>query len=80
MYHFFGWEPPEFAHLPLLVNEQKHKLSKREGHASVDFYIEKGYFPEALVNFVAMLGWAPNSTQEIFTMEELIQNVRNCLN
>ena len=74
LYDMFGWERPKFAHLPLLCNEDGSKLSKRQGHASVDFYVEQGYLPEALVNFVALLGWHPGNNEEIFTMEQLIEN------
>lgn len=74
LYQAFGWEPPKFAHLPLLLNPDRSKLSKRQGDVAVEDYIKKGYLKEALINFVAMLGWNPGegSTQEIFTMEELI--------
>ena len=59
LYHFFGWDLPVFAHLPLLLNADKSKLSKRQGDVSVEDYRLKGYLPEALVNFVALLGWNP---------------------
>ncbi|KAL9647505.1 hypothetical protein ABK040_006865 [Willaertia magna] len=72
LYDMFGWERPNFVHLPLLCNEDGTKLSKRQGHASVDYYVELGYLPEALVNFVALLGWHPSDNQEIFTMQQLI--------
>ncbi len=71
MYRAFDWEPPTFAHLPLLVNEQGDKLSKRHGDVSVFDYKEKGYLPEALVNFLAFLGWNPGDDREIFTIDEL---------
>lgn len=76
LYEAFGWTAPTFAHLPLLLNKDKSKLSKRQGDVAVEDYKNKGYLPEALVNFVALLGWHPggDSTQEIFSMEELIQN------
>src|SRR5690606_14115458 len=61
------------GHLPLLVNEQKKKLSKRHGDVSVWDFKEKGYLPEAMVNFVALLGWNPGTDQELFTLEELIE-------
>ena len=73
LYKAFGWEHPEFAHLPLLLNEDKSKLSKRQGDVSVESYIEKGYLKEAIINFAAFLGWNPGGGEEkeIFTLEEL---------
>lgn len=75
LYQNFGWEVPEFAHLPLLLNPDKTKLSKRQGDVAVEDYIQKGYLKEAIINFVALLGWNPGegSTQEIFSMEELVE-------
>nr|CAG4709941.1 unnamed protein product [Naegleria fowleri] len=73
LYDMFGWERPKFAHLPLLCNEDGSKLSKRQGHASVDYYMNLGYLPEALINFVALLGWHPGTNDEIFTLDELTQ-------
>ncbi|PIP28384.1 MAG: glutamate--tRNA ligase [Candidatus Moranbacteria bacterium CG23_combo_of_CG06-09_8_20_14_all_35_22] len=74
LYENFGWQVPEVAHLPLLLNPDKSKLSKRQGDVAVEDYIKKGYLKEAIINFVAMLGWNPGegSTQEIFTLEELV--------
>ncbi len=71
LYQMFGWDLPEFAHLPLLVNEKKQKLSKRHGDVSVEDYKEKGYLQEALVNFIAFLGWNPGDERELFTLAEL---------
>ncbi len=71
LYKLFGWKAPEFAHLPLLVNAQKQKLSKRHGDVSVEDFRSKGYLAEALVNFVAFLGWNPGDSRELFTLEEL---------
>ncbi|MEK7623122.1 MAG: glutamate--tRNA ligase, partial [Patescibacteria group bacterium] len=71
LYQMFGWQPPEFAHLPLLVNEQKQKLSKRHGDVSVEDFKAKGYLPEAIVNFIAFLGWNPGDERELFTLTEL---------
>lgn len=71
LYKMFGWDAPTYAHLPLLVNEQKAKLSKRHGDVSVEDFKEKGYLPEALVNFVAFLGWNPGDDREMFSLEEL---------
>lgn len=74
LYECFGWEAPVFAHLPLILNPDKTKLSKRQGDVAVEDYLSKGYLPETLVNFVALLGWNPGegSTEEFFTLEELI--------
>lgn len=72
LYKMFGWQAPEFAHLPLLLNPDKSKLSKRQGDVAVEDYQAKGYLPEALVNFVAFLGWNPGNDQELFSLEELI--------
>lgn len=75
LYEAFGWQAPVFAHLPLLLNADKSKLSKRQGDVAVEDYLKKGYLKEALINFVALLGWNPGkgSTQEIFSLEELVQ-------
>lgn len=75
LYEYFGWKPPQFAHVPLLLNSDRSKLSKRQGDVAVEDYIKKGYLKEALINFVAFLGWNPGegSTQEIFTLSELIE-------
>jgi glutamyl-tRNA synthetase len=74
LYRAFGWEIPTFAHIPLLLNADKSKLSKRQGDVAVEDYLKKGYLKEAVLNFVAMLGWNPGegSVQEIFSLEELI--------
>lgn len=74
LYQAFGWEMPQFAHLPLLLNLDRSKLSKRQGDVAVEDYRNKGYMPEALVNFVALLGWNPTADQEIFSMQELIDS------
>jgi len=71
LYNMFGWEVPQFAHLSLLINEKKQKLSKRHGDVSVIDYVKKGYLPEAFVNFIAFLGWNPGDDREFFTLEEL---------
>lgn len=76
MYDAFGWERPAFAHLPLLLNPDKSKLSKRQGDVAVEDYRDKGYFKEALVNFVALLGWNPTADREIFSMAEMIETFR----
>jgi glutamyl-tRNA synthetase len=72
LYAALGWEAPQFAHLPLIVNPDKTKLSKRQGDVSVEDFLQKGYLPETLVNFVAFLGWNPKTEQELFSMEQLI--------
>jgi glutamyl-tRNA synthetase len=73
LYNAFGWDVPEFAHLPLLLNPDKTKLSKRQGDVGVEDYIKKGYSKEAITNFVAFLGWNPGGgdEKEIFTLKEL---------
>jgi glutamyl-tRNA synthetase len=73
LYQAFGWEPTQFAHLPLILNPDKSKLSKRQGDVSVEDFLKKGYLKEALLNFVAFLGWNPKTEQEIFTLDELIE-------
>jgi glutamyl-tRNA synthetase len=73
LYSAFGWESPQHAHLPLLLSKTKKKLSKRDGDVAVKDYLEKGYLPEALLNFVALLGWNPKTEQEVFTLDELIE-------
>ncbi len=71
LFQAMGWQAPRFAHVPLLLNADRSKLSKRQGDVAVEDYLAKGYLPEAIVNFVAMLGWNPTSDREIFTKEEL---------
>ncbi len=73
LYQSFGWQATEFAHLPNILNENKTKLSKRQGDVSVEDFLKKGYLPQALVNFVALLGWNPKTEQEFFSMKELIE-------
>ena len=73
LYRAFGWEPPQFAHLPLLLNQDRSKLSKRQGHVAVEEYRDQGILPQALVNFIALLGWHDQSDQDVFDVEELIQ-------
>ena len=71
LYEMFGWDKPQFAHLSLLVNEKKAKLSKRHGDVAVEDFKEKGYLPEALINFISFLGWNPGDEREIFSLKEL---------
>ena len=73
LFECFGWEIPRYAHMPMVLNTDKSKLSKRQGDVAVEDYLAKGYLPEALVNFVALLGWNPGTEQEIFSMAELIK-------
>jgi glutamyl-tRNA synthetase len=73
LYNAFGWQAPVFAHVPLLLNPDRSKMSKRFGDVMVRDYRAKGYFPEALVNYVALCGWNPGTEQEIFSMEELVE-------
>lgn len=72
LYEAFGWEQPIYAHLPLLLNNDGTKLSKRQNDVAASDYRDKGYLPEAILNFVALLGWNPGTEQDIFTKEELI--------
>ena len=74
LYDYLGWEKPQFAHLPLLLNEDRSKLSKRQGDVAVEDYRKKGYLPQALVNFVALLGWNRGDDQEMFSLEELVES------
>lgn len=74
LYEYFGWEIPVFAHLPLLLNPDKSKLSKRQGDVAVEDYRAKGYLKEALVNFVALLGWNAGDDKEFYNYEELIKS------
>ncbi len=73
LYQAFGWEVPVYIHCPTITNEEHKKLSKRSGHASYEDLIEQGFLPEAIVNFVALLGWSPNGEEEFFTLKELEQ-------
>jgi len=74
IYNAFGWDLPKFCHLPLLLNPDKSKLSKRQGDVAVEDFLKKGYLQECLINFVALLGWHPADDQEIFSINELIQS------
>lgn len=73
LYKYFDWTPPNFAHPPLLLNKDKTKLSKRQGDVAVEDYIKKGFLPEAIINFIAFLGWNPGGEKEIFSLKELCQ-------
>ncbi len=74
LYHAFGWEEPKFAHLPLLRNRDRSKISKRKNPVAIEFYQDQGYLPEALLNFLGTLGWSMPDDQEIFTLEEMISH------
>ncbi len=73
IYEAFGWEIPVYVHCPLITNEEHQKLSKRSGHSSYEDLVEQGFLTEAIVNFVALLGWSPSDNREIFTLEELVE-------
>ena len=73
MYEAFWWEVPIFSHIPLLLWKDKKKLSKRTGDVSVKSYMEKGYLSESIINYIALLGWNPKTTEEFFNIEELIK-------
>ena len=73
LYEAFGWEVPVYVHCPLITNEEHQKLSKRSGHSSYEDLIDQGFLTEAIVNFVALLGWSPVDDREIFTLEELVE-------
>jgi glutamyl-tRNA synthetase len=73
LYQFFGWELPQFAHLPLLLNPDRSKLSKRQGDVAVEDYRAKGYLKEAIINFIAFLGWNPGDERELFLMDDLVK-------
>jgi len=71
LYAAFGWEVPAYIHCPTITDETHKKLSKRSGHSSFEDLVDQGYLPEAVVNFVALLGWSPEDDREIFSLEEL---------
>lgn len=73
LFELFGWTPPRYAHAPLLLNKDRTKMSKRQSAVAAEDYIREGYLPEALLNFLAMLGWNPGSEQEMFSLDELIE-------
>ena len=79
LYDAFGWEVPVYVHCPLITDENHKKLSKRSGHSSFEDLIEQGFVAEAVVNYVALLGWSPEDNREIFSLDELVQafNYRN---
>ena len=73
LYECFGWEQPQYVHLSNILNDDHKKLSKRQGDVSVGDFLKKGYLPEALINFLALLGWSPEDEKEIFSMDELVE-------
>lgn len=73
LYDAFGWDAPQYIHLPPVMRDAQHKLSKRHGDKSFEDLINDGFLPEAVVNYIALLGWNPTDNQEIFTMDELIE-------
>ncbi len=73
IYEAFGWEPPVYVHVPPVMKDAQHKLSKRNGDASFQDLVAKGYLPEAILNYIALLGWNPGTEQEIFSIDELKQ-------
>ncbi len=72
LYDAFGWQRPEYVHLPTVMRDAKHKLSKRDGDAYYSDFIDKGYLTEALINYLALIGWNPGDDREFFTMDELV--------
>ena len=73
LYEAFGWEVPVYVHCPLITDEEHHKLSKRCGHSSFEDLLEQGFLSEAIINFVALLGWSPSDNTEIMSLDELIE-------
>ncbi|MDR2904173.1 MAG: glutamate--tRNA ligase [Clostridiales bacterium] len=73
LYTAFGWEIPAYVHLPLVLNENGEKLSKRKGDASFEDLIAMGFLPEAIINYIALLGWSPSDNTEFFTLDELVR-------
>lgn len=74
MYDAFGWERPQYMHLPPIMKDQTRKLSKRYGDANFEDFLKKGFLPEAIVNYIALLGWSPKNNTEKMTMQELIDS------
>lgn len=73
LYEAFGWEVPVYVHCPLITDEEHKKLSKRCGHSSFEDLLKQGFLPEAIINFVALLGWSPDEDREIYSLDELIK-------
>ena len=74
LYDAFGWKVPVYIHLPLITDENHKKLAKRSGHASFEDLLEQGFLTEAIINYIALLGWSPEDNEEIFSLDELIKN------
>ena len=73
LYQAFGWQEPQYVHLPPVMKDAHHKLSKRNGDASFQDLMAKGYLPEAVINYIALLGWSPSDNREFFTLPELVE-------
>ena len=73
LYEAFGWDVPVYVHCPLITDETHKKLSKRSGHSSYEDLLDQGFLSEAIINFVALLGWCPEGNQEVFSLEELVK-------
>ncbi len=73
LYRAFGWEVPEYIHVEHIMKDKQHKLSKRDGDASYEDLMKKGYLKEAVINYIALLGWAPKGENEIFSLDELVK-------
>ncbi len=73
IYEAYGWDIPTYVHVPPVMKDEHHKLSKRNGDASFQDLVAKGYLPEAILNYIALLGWSPETEQEIYTLDELIK-------
>ena len=73
LYRAFGWEPPTYVHLTTVMRDAQHKLSKRDGDAYYSDFVDKGYLPEALINYLALVGWNPGDEREVFSLPELVE-------
>lgn len=73
LYEAFGWDKPEYVHLPTVLNKDKKKLSKRQGDVSVEDFRAAGYLPEAIINYLALVGWSPEDNEEILSLDELVE-------
>ena len=73
IYDAFGWERPQYIHLPPIMRDKEHKLSKRHGDANFDDFVNKGYLPKAIVNYIALLGWSPKNNEEMLSMDDLVR-------
>ncbi len=73
LYNAFGWEVPVYVHCPLITDENHKKLSKRSGHSSYEDLLDQGFLSEAIINYVALLGWCPPENREIYSLDELVK-------